>query len=79
MAANAPPGLHVTLVDSSPVSFDAQVANFGDQFQDASSVYEAVVMLPPDDATMCNFPSSLQNMTLVRITKRATSDCPDGC
>lgn len=83
MAARAPPGLNVKLVDASPVSFDAQVANFGDQFQDAL-IYEAVVMLPPDDATMCNFPSSLQNMTVSETQDLSSSiallvargDCP---
>lgn len=83
MAARAPPGLLVTFVDSSRVSFDAQVANFGDQFQD-SFTYEAVVMLPPDDATMCNFPSSLYNMTVSESQNLSRSialmvargDCP---
>jgi hypothetical protein len=58
-----PGSVLVTVLDSEPVTYESQIAYFGDDFQD-DSVMGANVMVPPDDVTLCDYPPSLLNMTL---------------
>jgi Ring finger domain len=73
-AEDPPPVVLITPVDSTPVTFRSQVATFGYQFQ-YGKVFQPLLMLPPDDLSLCVFPTTLENMTIADAAN-LTMDIP---
>jgi Ring finger domain len=86
VVAEDPPAVMVTPLEWTPISFRSQVAKFGDQFRD-DNVSQPLLMLPPDESSLCIFPTSLENMTIEEAEYLtmgrpiallvASGDCPD--
>ena len=62
MTEGAPPFVFISLSDYLNRSLVSQAAQFGSNFQDVTYA-QPYLMLPPNEPTLCDFPSSLANMT----------------